>query len=103
MPAANSRRRGRTMAAKPGIVLLGAGFAALAAARELRRLRPRASIRLVAPARRFVYRPSLIWVPVGQRKASEVQVPLTPFLARYAIDFTPAKVTGIADGGRTVL
>lgn len=91
------------MAATPGIVILGAGFAALAAARELRRLRPRAKIRLVAPARRFVYRPSLIWIPVGLRKPSQLQVPLAPFLARYAIDFTPASVTGLADDGRTVL
>ena len=91
------------MSATPGIVILGAGFAALAAARDLRRLRPRAKIRLVAPARRFVYRPSLIWVPVGLRKPSQIQVPLAPFLSRHAIDFTPASVTGLADGGRTVL
>lgn len=91
------------MSESPHIVLLGAGFAALAAARALRRLRPRAKIRLVAPARRFVYRPSLIWVPVGLRKAREIEVPLAPFLARHALDFTPAIVTGVADRGRTVL
>lgn len=91
------------MSDSPHIVLIGAGFAALAAARALRRLRPHARIRLIAPTRHFVYRPSLIWVPIGLRKASQIEVPLAPFLAKHAMYFTPATVTGIVDRGRTVL
>lgn len=91
------------MSDSPHIVVLGAGFAALAAARALRHLRPRATIRLVAPARRFLYRPSLIWVPIGLRKANQIEVSLSPFLARHAIYFTPATVTSIVDRGRTVV
>lgn len=84
------------------VCILGAGFAALAAARRTRELLPRATIRMIAPVRRFVYRPSLIWIPVGLRTSDQVQVPLEPFLGRYGISFTPAEVTGIEAGGRLV-
>lgn len=85
------------------IVILGAGFAALATAGTLRKLRPDARIRIVAPARKFLYRPSLIWIPVDLRERRQIEVSLTRFFERHALDFTPATVTGIADRGRTVL
>ena len=64
------------------IVILGTGFAALAAARELRRRAPKLFISLVAPRAEFVYLPSLIWVPPGIRKGSDLIVPLANFLNR---------------------
>jgi sulfide:quinone oxidoreductase len=85
------------------VVILGAGFAALAAAATLRKRRPDARIRLVAPARTFLYRPSLIWIPVGLRKRKQIEIPLRRFFEQHRLEFTPAHVTGLADGGRTVL
>ncbi len=90
------------MSKRPTICILGAGFAGLAAARRLRELLPRATIRMVAPTRSFVYRPSLIWIPVGLRTADDLHVPLEPFLARRGISFTPAEVNGIEARGRLV-
>ncbi len=90
------------MRTRTSVCILGAGFAALAAARRLRELLPRATIRMVAPTRRFVYRPSLIWIPVGLRTGEQLEVPLEPFLARFGISFTPAEVTGIEARGRLV-
>lgn len=84
-------------------VILGAGFAALTAARELRARAPGAHITLVAPKAEFVYLPSLIWVPTGVRKGSDLAVPLEPFFRRQGIDFVAAEVTGLQDRGRTVL
>ncbi len=84
-------------------VILGAGFAALTAARELRAHAPAAQITLIAPKPEFVYLPSLIWVPTGVRQSSDLVVPLGPFLQRQRIDFVAAEVTGLQDGGRTVL
>ncbi len=85
------------------IFILGAGFAALTAARELRRRAPRAAITMIAPKAEFVYLPSLIWVPSGIRKGSDLVIPLAHFLSKYRVEFIAAKVTGLRDGGRTVL
>ncbi len=88
---------------KPNILILGAGFAALTAARELRRRLPDAAITLVAPKAEFVYLPSLIWIPSRLREGSDLVLPLQSFLTHHRLDFLSARVTGLADQGRTVL
>lgn len=85
------------------LVVLGAGFAALTAARELRRRAPTASITLVAPKAELIYLPSLIWIPTGLRRGDDLRVPLHNFLKRHRLDFVAAHVTGLHDGGRVVL
>jgi sulfide:quinone oxidoreductase len=85
------------------IVILGAGFAALTAARELRRRAPQAHIAVVAPKAEFVYLPSLIWLPTGVRKGSDLVLPLDRFFADHKIDFRAASVTDLKDCGRTVI
>lgn len=85
------------------IVILGAGFAALTAARELRRRAPNADITLVAPKAEFVYLPSLIWVPTGVRKGADLVLPLDRFIADHKLNFRAASVTGLKDCGRTVI
>lgn len=87
----------------PHITILGAGFAALTAARELRRRAPHAHITLIAPQAEFVYLPSLIWVPTGIRKGSELKLPLERFIADHQLDFRAARVSGIKEGGRRVI
>ena len=85
------------------LLVLGSGFGALTAARELRRRAPGASITLVSPRPEFVYLPSLIWVPAGLRRGQDLTLPLQGFLARHRLEHMPASVTGLAEGGRTVL
>lgn len=85
------------------IVILGAGFAALTAARELRHRAPGANISLVAPSAEFVYLPSLIWIPPGIRKGSDLIIPLGRFLKKYRISHVSGSVTGLKNGGRTIL
>jgi len=87
----------------PRIVILGAGFAALTAARELRKRAPAASITLVSPTTDIVYLPSLIWIPTGIRKGADLIIPLTHFLKKYNIEHIRSSVTGLKNGGRTVL
>jgi sulfide:quinone oxidoreductase len=85
------------------ISIIGAGFAALTAATELRRRLPDADIMLVAPAAQFIYYPSLIWVPSRLRRGEHLRLDLEPWLARHGIGFHPGRVTGLSEGGRKVL
>jgi sulfide:quinone oxidoreductase len=91
------------MSSSPRLVILGAGFAALTAVRELRKRVPKASITLVAPKAEFVYLPSLIWVPTGIRKGADLVLPLDTFFKDHGVEFMAARVTGLENGGRTVL
>lgn len=91
------------MTQQPRIVILGAGFAALTAVRELRKRKPSARITLVAPKAEFVYLPSLIWVPTGIRKGRDLVLNLDTFIKDHDVEFIPGKVTGLDNGGRTVL
>ena len=91
------------MNTSPNIVILGAGFAALTAVRELRKRAPKARLTLVAPKAEFVYLPSLIWIPSGLRKGSDLLLPLDRFLKDHQVEFIAGRVTGLKDGGRTVM
>jgi sulfide:quinone oxidoreductase len=84
------------------ISIIGAGFAALTAARELRRRLPDADLTLIAPSAEFVYYPGLIWVPSGLRSGDDLRLNLSAWLARYRINFHQGRVTALADGGRKV-
>lgn len=85
------------------IVVLGAGFAALTAVRTLRKADPDVRMTLVAPSPEFHYLPSLIWVPTGLRKPEALVHKLDGFFARQHVTFHAGRVTGLKDGGRTVL
>ncbi len=91
------------MNASPHIVILGAGFAALTAVRELRKRAPNTRITLIAPKAEFVYLPSLVWIPSGLRKGSDLILPLARFLKDHRAEFIAGRVTGLSDGGRIVL
>ncbi len=85
------------------VTVIGSGFGGLAAVRALRRRVPGAMITLIAPRQEFIYYPSLVGVPVGDRDASDVRIPLDDFIERYDVTFVTASVTGLAHRGRTVV
>ncbi len=84
------------------ITVIGAGFAALTAARRLRQKDRSARITLVAPAPELVYLPSLIWIPSRMRSGADLRVDLERFFKRHDIDFRRGRVAGIGTGGREV-
>jgi len=86
----------------PHIVIIGCGFAALTAVRELRRRNREVRITLVAPRAELLYYPSLIWVPAGLRRGDDLRIDMSAFLAEQRVEFHAGYVTGLADGGRTV-
>jgi hypothetical protein len=85
------------------ITVLGAGFAGLSTVRALRRQDPHAEITLVAPRAELHYLPGIIWIPAGLRRREDLVVPLENFFRRQRVRHVAAEVTGLADGGRTVL
>jgi sulfide:quinone oxidoreductase len=87
----------------PHIVIIGSGFAALTAVRELRRRDRDVRITLVAPTPELMYYPSLIWVPAGLRRGADLAIGVSGFLAEQRVEFHAGRVTGLANGGRSVL
>ncbi|MDD5363831.1 MAG: FAD-dependent oxidoreductase [Gallionellaceae bacterium] len=90
------------MSAFPHIVILGAGFAALTAVRELRKHTLLARITLVAPKAEFIYLPSLIWIPSGLRQGSDLTLSLDRFIKDHDVEFVAGRVTGLSEDGRSV-
>src|SRR6516162_11195903 len=77
--------------AKNNIIILGGSFAGLTAAYELKRqLGDRHRIAVIDKNGRFVFIPSLIWVPFGWRTPEQISFPLEPPLTRKGIDFVQA-------------
>lgn len=87
----------------PQITIIGAGFAALTAIKEIRKQNKDANITLIAPKAEFIYLPSLIWIPSGKRTADDLRIDLTAFFKKYHVKYHAGMVTAIKDGGRTVV
>ena len=85
------------------ITIVGSGFAALTAVRELRKSGLEAEITLVSPRPVFEYLPGIIWIPSGLRKGDDLRVPLQNFFRRMNVRYHQSSATGLADGGRTLL
>ncbi len=84
------------------ITILGSGFGALTAVRELRRQKVEAEITVISPRKELHYLPSSIWVPAGLVKAENLKFPLTKFFARKKVKFIKESATALAEGGRVV-
>jgi sulfide:quinone oxidoreductase len=90
------------MHAKPQVLVLGGGFAALEASFLLRmRLHDRVDIRLVSNSDHFVFRPNSIYVPFGADPAS-LLVGLHKPLARRGINFERGTVAEVDPDQRFV-
>lgn len=85
------------------IVVLGSGFAAVAAIRELRKQQVTANITVVSPAQELIYLPSLIWLPSGLRSSNDLRQPLANFFQRHKVQWHQGKVQQVLEGGRKVI
>jgi sulfide:quinone oxidoreductase len=85
------------------ITVIGSGFGALTAIRTLRAQDKTAQLTLISPKADFVFMPSLIWLPSGIRRPESISIPLNKFFRKMRVDFHQASVTGLKDGGRTVV
>ena len=82
------------------ITIVGAGFAALKAVKQLRQLSQEVEITLIAPRAELHYLPGIIWIPNGLRTREDLIVPLQSFFARHRVLFHQANVTGVSADGR---
>lgn len=70
------------------IVVLGSNFGGATAAMELKRkLGIEADVSVISPSENFTYVPSLIWVPFGKRKLTDISFPIKPIMEKKKINF----------------
>ncbi len=78
------------------IIVLGSNFAGVSAALEVKRkLGKEHEVMVISPTEKFLYVPSLIWVPFGRRKVEDITFPIPPVLQRKNVQFLKDKATKV--------
>src|SRR5579864_1760111 len=78
------------------VLVLGGNFAGLTAALGvIHELHGDVDVRVVSASDRFLFNPSLIWLPFGKRSPSDITFPLMPTFAEHGIDFVHGEATGL--------
>ena len=79
------------------VVVIGGHFAGLTSALETKRRLKREGHRVIVIANRdhFLFVPSLIWVPFGEREIADITLPLRPVLEEHGIEFIYATATRV--------
>ncbi|MEZ5231728.1 MAG: FAD-dependent oxidoreductase [Acidimicrobiales bacterium] len=85
------------------VLVLGGNFAGLTAALAVRHeLHGDVDVRVVAASDRFLFTPSLIWLPFGKRTAADITFPLEPTFAAHGVDFVHGEATHLDVKSRKV-
>jgi sulfide:quinone oxidoreductase len=58
-------------------------------------LRGDVDVRVVSASDRFLFNPSLIWLPFGKRTAADITFPLAPTFEEHKVDFVHGEATGL--------
>ncbi len=78
----------RSAVVRKRVLVLGSNFGGLTAALAVKReLRGDVEVQVMSPADRFVFNPSLIWLPFGKRNAEDLTFPVGPTFAKRGIEF----------------
>jgi NADH dehydrogenase FAD-containing subunit len=85
------------------VLVLGSNFGGLTAALKVKEeLHGDVDVTVVSPAERFLFTPSLIWLPFGKRSAADITFPVAPTLEHHGIDFVQAAATRVDPDAREV-
>ena len=85
------------------VLVLGGNFGGLTAALELKyELGEDVEVTVVSASDRFLFNPSLIWLPFGKRSAADITFALEPTFDAHEIGFVHAEATAIDPAARTV-
>lgn len=78
------------------VLVLGGNFAGLSAALELKHeLGDDVDVTVLSASDRFLFNPSLIWLPFGKRKAEDITFPLAPTFDAHGVHFIHGEATAI--------
>jgi sulfide:quinone oxidoreductase len=79
------------------VLVLGGNFGGLTAALAVQHeLHGDVDVRVVSASDRFLFNPSLIWLPFGKRAAGDITFPLAPTFDTHGVDFVHAEATDLA-------
>ena len=85
------------------VVVLGGNFGGLTAALAVRHeLHGDVDVTVVSASERFLFNPSLIWLPFGKRTAADITFPLAPTFDAHGVEFVHAEATSLDLVGKTV-
>ena len=85
------------------VLVIGGNFAGLTAALQVKaELGDDVDVTVLSAADRFLFNPSLIWLPFGKRSAEDITFPLRPVFEAHGIGFVNAEATAIDPVARTV-
>ncbi|MEU4290861.1 FAD-dependent oxidoreductase [Kribbella sp. NPDC026596] len=78
------------------VLVLGANFGGLTAALAVRyELVGDVDVTVVSAADKFLFNPSLIWLPFGKRDSADITFPVAPTLDSHGIEFVHASATKV--------
>jgi sulfide:quinone oxidoreductase len=85
------------------VLVLGSNFAGLTAALSVvHELDGDVDVTVVSASDRFLFTPSLIWVPFGKRAPNQITFPVAPTLEMHGVHFVHAEATEIDPDTKTV-
>jgi sulfide:quinone oxidoreductase len=85
------------------VLVLGSNFGGLTAALAVQReLHGDVNVRVLSPADRFVFNPSLIWLPFGKRNPEDITFPVAPTFEEHGVDFVHSAAVEIDVDGKRV-
>jgi len=85
------------------VTIIGAGFAALTAVKNLRKGDASLQITLIAPEAVFNFLPGTIWIPSGLRKPDDLRISLHNYFKRMNVTHIASKAIGLKENGRIVV
>ena len=78
------------------VLVLGSNFGGLTAALAVKHeLHGDVDVQVISPGDRFVFTPSLIWLPFGKRSPEDITFPVAPTFEEHGIEFLHAEATEI--------
>jgi sulfide:quinone oxidoreductase len=85
------------------VLVLGSNFGGLTAALAVKHeLHGDVDVTVISPSDRFVFNPSLIWLPFGKRSPEDITFPVAATFEEHGIDFQQAAAIEIDPDGKRV-
>jgi NADPH-dependent 2,4-dienoyl-CoA reductase/sulfur reductase-like enzyme len=81
---------------KKKVIVIGGNFAGMSAALELKHLLfDDVAIVVISKSAKFLFVPSLIWVPFGKREPTDITFDLAPVFEDHGVEFVLAEATRV--------